>query len=521
VEGCGGGRSGASHDCSGMRLVNRRVFQEITLLLAALFAIFWAILRAGVQSLTIDESVTYTMFVHGKIGTAFVASSNNHVLNSVLMWVATHLFGNSPLTVRTPALLGAALYIFICYFLCRSIASRFPLRLSLFLCLTYNPFLFDFMVAARGYSLADAFLLAAIAVPVWHRVKGRPSLPISCALASLALGLSFTANFSFAFVDFSALLFIVTWAIRNRGTESIARILKFCTLPGLAAAVAICGYPLAHWQKGDLNWGADSLGKTMHSLVESSLYRLDSRFAQSGWYKVVDFLKPWLLPLLGILCVGQIAVTRLEGSWLQDRRAQWLGRFGAGLASIVTLSVLMHWVAFRLVKLPLPVGRTGIYLVPLCTLIAGIIAAAPARSVVSQWLRRGITAVLICLAGYFLLCLRLDYFKEWEWDADVKNVYPVLARFNHTYGVTDVGTSWFYVASLNYYRELSNRENFPEFMATFPDPPLGKSVYVVHGVVERGFLEREKLVVVYRDKFTGVVVAVKPGGPIPAVMIER
>jgi hypothetical protein len=45
------------------------------------------------------------------------------------------------------------------------------------------------MVAARGYGLADAFLLAAIAIPVWHRVKGRPTLATSCALASLALGL--------------------------------------------------------------------------------------------------------------------------------------------------------------------------------------------------------------------------------------------------------------------------------------------------------------------------------------------
>jgi hypothetical protein len=115
----------------------------------------------------------------------------------------------------------------------------------------------------------------------------------------------------------------------------------------------------------------------------------------------------------------------------------------------------------------------------------------------------------------------MNYFKEWEWDADVKDVYPVLARFNHAYGVTEVGTSWFYVASLNYYRELSNRENFPEFIATLPDPPLGKSVYVVHGVVERGFLEREKLVVVYQGKATGVVVAVRPDGRIPATLIER
>jgi hypothetical protein len=100
------------------------------------------------------------------------------------------------------------------------------------------------------------------------------------------------------------------------------------------------------------------------SLVESSLYRLDPRFARSGWYKAIDLLKPWLLPVLGILCVGQVIATRLDGSWLQDTRARWLRRLAAALAGIAILTVLMHWLAFRLVKLPLPLGRTGIYLVP-------------------------------------------------------------------------------------------------------------------------------------------------------------
>jgi hypothetical protein len=232
-------------------------------------------------------------------------------------------------------------------------------------------------------------------------------------------------------------------------------------------------------------------------------------------------VKPWLLPLLGILCLCQLVVTRLEGSWMRDERARRLGRFAAALAGIAALSVLMHGLAFRLEKLPLPLGRTGIYLVPLCTLVAGIIAAGPAQSVISRWLRRGITTIFICLACYFLLCLRLNYFKDWDWDAEVKDVYPVLAQYNHTYGVTDVGTSWLYVAALNYYRELSNRESFPEFKATLPDPPLGQSIYVIHSVSEREFLEREKLVVVYRGKSSGVVVAVRPDGPIPAIPIGR
>jgi hypothetical protein len=507
-----------------MTLVNRRVFQEGFLMLTALFAIFWAILRASVQSITIDEANTYLFFVVRSIDWVWYASSNNHVLNTLLMWIATHTLGPSSLTVRMPALLGAILYVFTCYFLCRSITNQFSLRLPLLICLIFNPLIMDFMVAARGYSLANGFLLAAIAVPVWRRVKGRPSLGTSCALASLALGLSFTANFSFAFVDFAAFLAVVMWAValikQGRENESVVRIAACCALPGLLVALLICGYPLAHWSKTEIWWGAHSLGDMTRSLVEASLYHPAPRFAVSGLREATNFLKPLLLPALGILCVCQLVATGLDGSWRQDASARWLGKFGAALAGIAALSVLIHWLAFRFDNFPLPQTRTGLYLVPLITLVAGVVAGAPARSVISQWMRRGITTVFICLACYFLLCLRFTYFKEWEWDADVRDVYSFVARYNHSYGVKDVGMTWWYVSSMNYYREVSQAETFPEFAPSVPEPPPGESIYVVNGFFDREFLQKEKLVVVYRGKSTDVVVAVRPDGPIPAIRID-
>jgi hypothetical protein len=190
------------------------------------------------------------------------------------------------------------------------------------------------------------------------------------------------------------------------------------------------------------------------------------------------------------------------------------------LGGIAALSLLMSWVAFRFDNLPLPLGRTGIYLVPLFTLVAGIIAAAPVRSPISRWLSRIVTAVFICLACYFLLCLRLTYFKEYQWDADVKDIYSVLARLNHEYGVTDVGVGGIYLSPLNFYRIQSKKETFTEF--TMLEQTHGdKSIYVVHGLYEKQFLAREKLSVIYRGKTTDVVVAVRADGLIPARMVER
>ena len=502
-----------------MKPLDLRVIQRWLLILTALFAMVWAVIRASVQSITMDEADTYAWFV--ATSNVWYPFSNNHILNTLLMWVSTHALGPSIIAIRAPALLGAALYIAICYFLCRSITERFSIRLPVFICLTYNPFIFDYMVAARGYGLADAFLMAAIAVPVWHRVKSRPSLRQSCVLASLALGLSFAANYSLAFAGLAVFFAIAAWAMRRRAGESVLHIVGLCALPGLVVALLMCGYPMMHWWGYDYGIGAHSLREMRQSLVQASLYQLDPRFRAAGWYKAMSFLRPLLPPLIVGLCFCRVVATWFDGSWLEDKRARWLGRFAAALAGIVTLCVLLHWLAFRLFRVPLPLGRAGIFLLPLCTLLGGVVLAAPARSTVSQWLRRGLTAVSLCLALYFALCLRLSYFKEYKWDADAKEVYFVLARYNHQSGVTDVGMFDLCFPSLNYYRVLSGAETFPEFHPEPPNPPADKSIYVLSRVNQRSFIEKEKLVIVYRGKFSDTVIAVKPSGPIPPTMIDH
>ena len=498
-----------------MTLVNGRVFQELFLLLTALFAISWAVIRACVQSITIDEADTYLLFVGRSARFIWYPSSNNHVLNSMLMWISTCLLGTSSITVRAPAILGTLVYICVCYFLCKYITNQFSLRLPLFLCLIYNPFLFDFMVAARGYSLAMSFLLAAIAVPLWHREREGQPLTKSCMFASLFLGLSFSANFSFAFVDAAAFLAIAIWAYRRGG----APILKACVLPGLFTVLLICGYPILRWHKRELWYGATSLGQMAQSIVQPSLFQLDPRFEKAGLYRVMNYLKPVLLPALGILCACQLIVTRIDASWLGDARARRLGRLASALTAILALAIFTHWVGFRLFGLLLPLGRTAIYLVPFSTLIAGIIAAVPARSGAGLWLHRALVAAFFTLACYFLLCLRLTYFEEWKWDAEVKDVYPLLARYNHQDGVTDMGCSWYYTSTLNFYRAASGRETIDE-MKSGADPIPGKPVYVLHSVMDRKFIDREGLAIVYRGASTDIVVAVRPEASLRPVTIE-
>uniref|UniRef100_Q01PI6 Glycosyltransferase RgtA/B/C/D-like domain-containing protein n=1 Tax=Solibacter usitatus (strain Ellin6076) TaxID=234267 RepID=Q01PI6_SOLUE len=458
----------------------RSVFQFL-LPGTAFFAFVWAVARACVQSITIDEADTYLAWVARPNPSHWEAASNNHVLNSLLMRLFTSVFGVSHLTVRAPALLGAAIYIASIYLLCVRLAPALQLQWPLFVCLVYNPFIFDHLVAARGYALALGFLTAALAIGAYCL----PDLS-TCAMTSVCLALSFAANFSFAFVDLAAMLAIFIWACaRTQAIQARARLLGACVLPGLLVSVFVSAPGVLHWPKGQLEYGAHSLRETFHTVAEASLYRPNPQIVNPillGW---IEQGRVYLLPLVLALAAWQ---------WARHRNA-----FAMALLAIAAAALGAHWLTLKLFHVLLPRDRTAIWIVPLLTLAIGAAAAN----------RRALTCMLYVMSIYYLLCLRLTYFKEWSWDADVNRIYPVVAWYNHTYGVTDVASSWLYSASLNFYRLQSGRESLDEIPGQL-QPSGGHALYVLNWAFDEAFLKEQHLRVVYRAPDTDAVVAIRP-----------
>ncbi len=462
--------------------MKRLPFDIWVLRLAAVFALAWSVFRAVHQSITLDEADSYLLFASRDAKFIWYPFPNNHLLNTLLMWLGTHAFGVSALTVRLPALLGAALYIAVAYFLCRAVSGRFTLQLATLICLVYNPFVLDYFAAARGYSLANAFLLAALAIPVWHTRTGRKSVASSAALASAAIGLSFASNFPFAFMDAAALLAIAIWAIRQRGAASVLRIVGCCALPALAIALGLCGYPIAHFPRKALWYGARSLGEMTSGLVNASLYRLRGPLQDS---QAIRSVESYLLLALAVLCALRLIPGSLDWEFRRSARA----RAVAGVAGILMLTLAAHYAAFRFAGLPLPMSRTGIFFLPLCTLLIAMVAASPAKSPPSRWLGHAIAGLFLCLAANCLLSLRYTYFLEYEWDADLKQVYGVVERLNRTYGVRDFTADGLYRSPLNFYRAASAAGGFPPLAAYVGKVPPGKPVYVLHEIYYGPFIK--------------------------------
>lgn len=399
---------------------------------AAVFAIAWAVARAAVQSITVDEAMTYTVFVSPGLYLRYAA--NNHILNSTLMYGFTKMLGLSQFTARLPALLGAALYIAAAYRLCRLLGEKGTLRASLFVqltvfvCLVFNPFILDYLVAARGYGLALGFLMWAMVYPVWTEEQGG-SLLLACAVSSLCAGLSVDANFSFAFVNLAVMAAILLSAWRRRPNQWF-RLLAASALPGAAIVAIVSGYALLHLHPGELIYGAHGLREMFGSIIESSLFQ--NRFV---------FLKALVFPLVGV--TGLV--------WLSYSAAR-IPRLGLAAAAIFAVTVAIHWTAFRLFGLLLPKDRTAIYFFPLFMIAAGVLAAIPPASRLGRSLRAGFIGSLAVMAVYFLFCLRLTYFKEWYWNADMQKTYAVLSCLNREHQVTRVTSTWSYRGPLNFYQ---------------------------------------------------------------------
>jgi mannosyltransferase len=119
--------------------------------------------RAVTQSITYDEACTYIEFVRGSWWTTVTQyTANNHVLFTLLAKLSTDTLGVTELTLRLPTLLGAALYATSAFVLCRRLTDDRIVAALASAAMTLNPFVLDFLVAARGYGLALGFLLMAL-----------------------------------------------------------------------------------------------------------------------------------------------------------------------------------------------------------------------------------------------------------------------------------------------------------------------------------------------------------------------
>jgi hypothetical protein len=412
----------------------------------------------------------------------------------MLMRLSVWLLGLSHLSLRLPALIGGSIYIYATYKLSRRLAPGPAIHALLLICFLWNPFVMDYMVAARGYGLA----LGGFAVSLYllARIIETATSPIpTAALLSICAAISFCANFSWAYATAILWLLSTLWLIWQLPSKRLQTSFA-ATIPGLILVAAICGYPLLHYPKDQLFWGTDSLITTIKELDLASFSLINFAWVPPSAASLLETfhqLSIWAIPcfLVAHFCL---------------KPKDWKHKFSATLLALLLLATLAHWLQFRYLKIPLPFERTSLFAIPILTALFG--TALTGFEDTRRLLNIAATIVLGLVSIYFTATLRDTYFREWSINADIRAAYPIIEDYCRRTGTRTVISDLNYTPSLNVYRLLSNSNHLDE-LPNFEKPPEGQSIYVLPADSSQAFIESQRLKPIFRAHHSDFTVLIR------------
>ena len=248
-------------------------------------------------------------------------------------------------------------------------------------------------------------------------------------------------------------------------------------------------------------YGAKSLAETFKNILAPSFYELNPNMVNPMLFPVFNQAKDFLLAALCVTCLWRLAAIALDRS--RPKKHGWLLAFGGISAGTFLMTSVLHRLGYALIRLLMPLERTGLFLVSAVSTYGRAVAAVRVDTPAGRYSSRAATAVLLALACYFIFCLVLSYFREWKFDADVRRAYFVVAYYNQRYGVRDISSDWRYTGALNYYRHqfgggtMQPVEGLPgEADARYP---TDRPAYVFYFPDADAFIQQQGLKVVYRS----------------------
>lgn len=492
--------------------------------------------RAVTQSVAHDEALTYQYFLRGYFSDVWTKyNANNHILHTYLCRISIGIFGVSELPLRLPSLLGGAIYLFGVYRICRHVfgdGSLFLLAVSL---LSLNPFVLDFLSAARGYGMAMAFFLWAL----YYFVKLELPAPQKKAFWQIgtAAGLAVSANLTLLFpvIALGMTLLIWCWLADRRGkvmwmaarhalVPAILTMALILTLPAFYAGARLLSKRVAaqtalkNAAQRNFYVGAPSLRIGFESLLRASVFRGP---IDAGISSAEPMTGPPAAEALLLVCIvgaavcfgGKNAAKMVHTEIHSTTPVQKLLIITSATILITLLGVV---VAHYLFRFPYPELRTGLYWIPLTTLaVVSFAGVLPRGSFVILGL------ALSCLVGQYLAGFQTRFYLEWRYSSAARPIMERIRSFAsvHPNRPLCVGGTWLMEPSLNFYRDMFKLTSIEEIRRQ-PAEETQCEIYVLLGA-DRALAASRQLHVVLDDPISGAMLAIAPRAAQSALSLER
>ena len=335
---------------------------------------------------------------------------------------------NEIVASRLPSLLGLALFLWGVW----RIGLEFPTgatRVLITLALLSNAYLLDFFGISRGYGLALGFTVASLSFLMQAsmvksagdesaRRQAGTSLWLACgaALSNMAFGYFYAVSV--------AVVLWLSWSNRLKVRWWISAMLM-----GVFYVPRVLVTP----SQIPFSWGGDIgfVHDTVGSLIRASFYDWS---VSAG---LVTFVSGGLALLVLVLAY-----------W--SHREHIRAAFILSMLGILVAALCMA--AYELRGVKYPVERAALYLVPLVSLVIGIVAA---RSRL-RWLRLCLWGLLLAFTGVGLQGANLSHTLTWRENADIPSVLLALQKVHQqtgqdvtvAFGAGMKWTIWYYAEHL-------------------------------------------------------------------------
>ena len=390
--------------------------------------------RAATQSVVHDEAFTFLSYLHGPWRTLyFEFNANNHLLFSILTKFVIQVFGLSESTLRLVSVTAGFFLIMGIYRVLKDAETPVALRWATLVAIGLHPLLLDFCVAARGYSLALACLIWAIA----FSMRGRD------AVTGLLLGLGMSANLSVALPALGLLLsrFALSGEAISKRALALLKAGAWATL----AIAACCGGTIRSMTPDQfVSAGMPTIRLSLDSLVMTSVLAT-SRPGFLAYPTPAAFLEFGVVPAVTII-VALAGFRMWRGNDSARARFQPAAALGLACAAMVA--------GHYLLKLNYPVDRTGLSFI----VLAAIACAIAVGEFKNPWLTGVNVALAVALLAQFVIQFHTDLFPMWRYDRSTKQIAQQLAEESQGKPPASVRVSatWIQQPALEFYRIYKN-----------------------------------------------------------------
>lgn len=341
----------------------------------------WALFLLSVTTLLVnsattgifyDEAFTYHRyvgdFVSGERVSPFKFDTlNNHLINSLLLHITHTLYPWDEFVMRLPSVFMFALYFIGCIRFSRITDSKVIAPLVV-LFMLFDPMIIAYFATARGYGPALAFQMIALGLLLnaWQKYHNKgEDIEKSLCLVVGCCALAAWSNFSFVYFSVpTTILCAFIWLFHTRRNATHVSASRAQTSIRVFAVVAALSHLLIP------SLAKQALSGDPHTLWGVGGYALKSMFIRT-------FEDVWLFPisinvndhLPAILVVGVLSWVAMQ--WIVNRK---LLLFGV----LFLLVVGMSWGYAKVAQVSYPIGRSGLFLVPVlyCAICESLLSIA-------------------------------------------------------------------------------------------------------------------------------------------------